>query len=124
MGVILAVALGGALGSVLRFLVSKAVQDRVGINFPLGTLTVNLVGAFLIGLFFAVLVEKITLSPEARAMLITGLLGGLTTFSTFSYESVSLLREGEFFLFLVYVLGTNLLGIALTLFGYLVGRMV
>ncbi|NPA41198.1 MAG: fluoride efflux transporter CrcB [Aquificae bacterium] len=124
MGVILAVALGGALGSVLRFLVSKAVQDRVGINFPLGTLTVNLVGAFLIGLFFAVLVEKITLSPEARAMLITGLLGGLTTFSTFSYESVSLLREGEVFLFLVYVLGTNLLGIALTLFGYLVGRMV
>ncbi len=124
MGVILAVALGGAIGSVLRFLVSKAVQDRAGINFPLGTLTVNLVGAFLIGLFFAVLVEKITLSPEARAMLITGLLGGLTTFSTFSYESVSLLREGEVFLFLVYVLGTNLLGIALTLFGYLVGRMV
>ncbi len=124
MGIALAVALGGALGSVLRYLVSKFVQAKVGIDFPVGTFLVNLVGAFLIGLAFSYLVERLTLSPEVRALLITGFLGGLTTFSTFSYESFNLLFNGEILKFALYVLGTNSLGILMTLIGYNLGRML
>ncbi len=124
MGIVLSVALGGAVGSVLRFLLSKMIQTRAGIEFPVGTFLVNLAGAFLIGLAFAYLVERMTVSPEVRALLITGLLGGLTTFSTFSYESYSLLMDGELVKFLLYVLGTNALGIFMTLFGYNLGRFL
>ena len=122
MGVIVFVAIGGAMGSVLRFLVSKVVQEKAGIEFPLGTLVVNVVGAFLIGLFFAYLVEKMSVPASARAMLITGFLGGFTTFSTFSYESVNLLQEGEMTKLLLYIGGTNVVGIAMTLLGYNLGR--
>ncbi len=122
MGLILFVAIGGAVGSVLRFLISKIVQEKAGIEFPIGTFVVNVVGAFLIGIFFAYLVEKMSVPASARAMLITGFLGGFTTFSTFSYESVNLLQEGEMAKLLLYVGGTNVVGIAMTLLGYNLGR--
>lgn len=124
MGIAVAVALGGALGSVLRYLVSKSVQAKAGIEFPVGTLLVNLVGAFLVGISFSYVVERLTLSPEVRAFLITGFLGGLTTFSTFSYESVSLLVEGEKLKFLLYVFGTNSVSILMTWLGYSLGRVL
>ena len=124
MGVALAVAIGGAIGSLLRYLVSKAVQGKVGVDFPLGTMVVNLVGAFLIGFAFSYLVERLTVSPEVRALLITGLLGGLTTFSTFSYESFNLLFNGEGVKFILYVAGTNLIGITMTMLGYNLGRLL
>ncbi len=124
MGITIAVALGGALGSVLRYLVSKFVQTKVGIDFPVGTLLVNLIGAFLIGLAFSYLVERLTLSPEVRAFLITGFLGGLTTFSTFSYESLNLILNGEGLKFILYTFGTILLGILMTLAGYNLGRVL
>ncbi len=124
MGVVLAVALGGAVGSVLRYLISKFVQAKVGIDFPLGTLSVNVLGAFLIGFLFSYLVERFSLTPELRALVITGFLGGLTTFSTFSYESFNLMFNGEVGKFLLYTLGTNVLGILMTLIGYNVGRVL
>ena len=124
MGITIAVALGGALGSVLRYLVSKFVQTKVGIDFPVGTFIVNLMGAFLIGLAFSYLVERLTLSPEVRAFLITGFLGGLTTFSTFSYESLNLILNGEGLKFILYTFGTILLGILMTLAGYNLGRVL
>jgi len=122
MGIVLAVALGGAIGSALRFLLSKLIQEQFGISFPVGTLFVNLVGAFLIGFFFSYLVEKLALNPYARALLITGLLGGLTTFSTYSYESFSLLIEGETLKFFIYTIGTNILGFLFTFLGYILGE--
>lgn len=124
MGTIVAVALGGAIGSVLRYLLSKYIQKMVGINFPLGTLFVNLVGAFLIGFAFSFLVEKLAVHPFVRATLITGFLGGFTTFSTFSYESFSLLAEGEYLKFITYILSTNILGIVGTIVGFNLGRLV
>lgn len=124
MEVLVAVAIGGATGSLLRFLISKFVQTQVGIDFPLGTLLVNVIGAFLIGLSYSYLVERLILSPEARAMIITGFLGGLTTFSTFSYESFNLLFNGELTKFLLYVGTTNIVGILMTLIGYNLGRAV
>ncbi len=124
MGTVLAVAIGGALGAVFRFLISKFIQNAFSIDFPLGTMVVNFIGAFLIGFLFATIVEKIVVPPEVRALLITGFLGGLTTFSTFSYESFTLLKEGETIQFTLYFLGTNILGLFLTFLGFLTGRLI
>ena len=112
---LIAVALGGAIGSSFRFLVSYFL--------PFGTLIVNLTGSFLIGLISALVSEKFSVSPELRLLLITGMLGGFTTFSTFSYESVSLLVGGEFLKFLLYVFGTNAGCFLLTFLGYMIGRL-
>jgi CrcB protein len=122
MGVFLAIAIGGAIGSLLRFYLSKFLQKKFGVEFPVGTLMVNLTGAFFIGLFFSYLVEKLDVSVELRAFLITGLLGGFTTFSTFSYESFNLIVNGEYLKFFAYFTGTNLVGLLLTFLGYNVGR--
>ena len=122
MGVFLAIATGGAIGSLLRFYLSKFLQKKFGVEFPVGTLIVNLTGAFFIGFFFSYLVEKLDISVELRAFLITGLLGGFTTFSTFSYESFKLIVSGEYLKFFAYFMGTNLVGLLLTFLGYNVGR--
>ncbi len=124
MGIAIAVALGGALGSVVRLILSRFIQIKAGIDFPAGTLLVNILGSFLIGISFSLLVERLSVSPETRALVITGFLGGLTTFSTFSYESFSLLSSGESMKFILYVAGTNLIGIMTTLIGYNIGRIL
>jgi CrcB protein len=89
------VALGGAVGSVLRYLVGVAVQARSGIDFPLGTLVVNLSGCLLLGFLIRYALGTSAITPEVRAFLTTGLCGGYTTFSTFSYETVSLIQDGD-----------------------------
>ncbi|WP_340690752.1 fluoride efflux transporter CrcB [Hydrogenobacter thermophilus] len=124
MGLILAISFGGALGSVLRYTLSKLVQEKVGIDFPLGTLFVNMTSAFLIGFFFAYLVERLTISPALRAFLITGFLGGYSTFSTLTYESYQLLMNGEMFKFAFYAFGSLLGGTFMTLLGYNLGRII
>ena len=86
------VGLGGFFGAIFRFLISGFVQKLVGTTFPVGTLSVNVIGSFLIG--FLVMLFENMLSPEWKAFFITGFLGALTTFSTFSLETVVLLQEG------------------------------
>ncbi|WP_163328628.1 fluoride efflux transporter CrcB [Desulfurobacterium thermolithotrophum] len=90
--IFLYVGIGGFLGAISRFLISGFVQKFFGISFPVGTLAVNVLGSFLIG-FLAMLFENI-IAPEWKAVFITGFLGALTTFSTFSYETVILIQEG------------------------------
>jgi fluoride exporter len=94
---ILFVGLGGALGSIARYLVSTWVQTAAkSINFPFGTLTVNLVGCFVIG-FLAQLAEgRGVFTSESRAFVFIGILGGFTTFSSFGNETLNLARGGEF----------------------------
>ena len=92
MKMVLAVALGGALGASGRYLVAKQVLSLTGPHFPWGTLTVNVFGSFLMGLLVEFMALKISVSPEVRAFLVTGVLGGFTTFSAFSLE-VALLIE-------------------------------
>jgi CrcB protein len=92
---ILLVALGGALGSVLRYLVGLGTLRSFGPAFPWGTLTVNVTGSFLIGLLSEMIMQKFSGSPEMRVFLITGILGGYTTFSAFSLDAIALVERGE-----------------------------
>jgi CrcB protein len=90
-----AIALGGSLGAVLRYGVSVGVYSWLGRGFPWGTLIVNAVGSFLMGLLAVLLVERLALAPEWRAAILVGLLGSFTTFSTFSLETLTLMEQGE-----------------------------
>lgn len=86
------VGLGGFFGAISRFLIAGFAQKLAGTTFPVGTLTVNVLGSFLIG--FLVLLFENLIAPQWKAFFITGFLGALTTFSTFSYETTVLLQEG------------------------------
>jgi CrcB protein len=92
------VGVGGFLGSVARYWLSGAVQDRTSGGFPSGTLAVNVLGCFLIGVVSELADAHGFLSAEARAAVIVGVLGGFTTFSAFGNETINLLREGDWWL--------------------------
>lgn len=111
MGKVLLVGLGGFLGSVARYLVSGYVQDRAGELFPFGTLAVNVIGCFVIGGLSELAEARAFLSPEARALVVVGVLGGFTTFSTFGNETVNLLRDGEWMFALLNLLTHAVLAI-------------
>ena len=91
---ILAIAGGGALGALGRFWVSTGVYRLVGRDFPWGTLAVNTLGSFLMGLLFVLFVERLAAGSELRAAVLVGFLGAFTTFSTFSMETLALIEEG------------------------------
>ena len=95
MSQLLFIAAGGALGAVMRFMVSNAVYSVAGRDFPYGTLAVNVLGSLLMGALYVLLVERLTDAVEWRAFLLIGVLGAFTTFSTFSMETVALLEGGE-----------------------------
>jgi fluoride exporter len=118
------VALGGALGSVLRYLVANAALAWMGPTFPWGTLAVNLVGSFLIGLVQSLAVESLVISEEARLFLATGVMGGLTTYSAFSYETVRLAETGAWPQAWANVLVTTAACLALCLLGLTTGRFL
>lgn len=119
----LLVALGGALGSLLRYLLGAWVQGVSSPGFPWSTFLVNALGSLLIGAVVRLSLEG-ALSGEARLFLAVGLLGGFTTFSTFSYETLALVQDGEVLLALAYALGSLLLGFILVYLGYRLGGML
>ncbi len=93
---ILLVGIGGFFGAVMRYLVTSWMQDIFRtLSLPSGTLTVNITGCLLIGVLAGLSENRNLLGPETRALLLIGVLGGFTTFSAFSYETVELLRDGE-----------------------------
>ena len=89
------IAAGSAIGGVSRYLLGGFLQRQTGGTFPIGTLVINITGSFLLGLILRYAVETTTLTPEARAFLTIGFCGGYTTFSTFSYETVALMEDGQ-----------------------------
>lgn len=122
MKVFLAIFLGGGIGSVLRYGAQLLLHQRiVPYNFPWATFAVNIAGSFLIGLFYA-LSAKFNWSEEVRMMLTAGLCGGFTTFSTFSNDSLSLLKQGEPVLFVLYAVLSVGLGIAAAFAGAAVAK--
>jgi len=116
------IAAGGALGALARVGFSKLVHRLVNDVFPWGTLAVNLSGCFLIGFFFE-LFEHSLIPSSLRSLITIGFLGAYTTFSTYSLETVSLLREGELRLCLTNVLLSNILGIGMALLGIAAARI-
>lgn len=120
----LGVALGAAIGANLRYLVSLWAVARYGVEFPYGTLIVNLVGCLLIGVVLELGVERVPLSAGWRALLVTGLLGGLTTFSSFSFEIVSLYTNGFRLAALLYVAVSLIGGLAAVLLGLSLVRWI
>jgi len=106
----LLVLLGGAVGSLARYVTGTAVMSRFSGRFPLGTLIVNVSGCFLIGVLMTLLTEKPAPHPNWRLFLVVGFLGGFTTFSSFAYETFTAAREGRMWVGLVNVLASVALG--------------
>ncbi len=100
---ILFIAIGGALGALGRYWVSGLLNNAT-FRLPYGTLACNVIGSFLMGVLFVLILEKSRLSPEMRPLLMVGLLGAFTTFSTFSLETVAMMQEGHVMSALIYIL--------------------
>ncbi len=113
---------GGSFGTLARFTVVKAVQSRLPTLFPWGTMIVNLSGSFIIGFLF-ILFEESFISRDFRALMMIGFLGAYTTFSTFSLETLNLMRDGEMTAAAGNILLTNFLGITCAFLGLLAGRV-
>jgi len=121
---LLAIAVAGAIGALMRFWVSSGVYGIFGRDFPYGTLAVNLVGSLVMGISFALLVERLGSAPEWRAFLMIGFLGAFTTFSTFSLETVQLLEGGEVGRALLNVVVSVVLCLGAAWLGIVAGRQL
>jgi CrcB protein len=118
------ICLGGAAGTAARYLLSGWLSQTLGAGFPYGTLAVNVLGSFLLGLIMPVALLTDALSPTARLALTTGLMGGFTTYSSFNYETLQLFQENAWFLGLVNV-GVTVLGCLLAgALGIFCGRLL
>ena len=117
-----AVAFGAALGGVARYYLASALQQRLGATFPWGTLVVNVSGSLLLGVLIRYALATPTVSVEMRALLTTGFCGGYTTFSTYSYETATLLEDGQYGRAGTYALGSVLLALAATFAGFVLAR--
>ena len=120
----LAVAAGGALGSALRFLTSLWVHGLLGRGFPYGTLAVNVLGCLLMGLLFELFLERFASGGVLRAAVLIGFLGGYTTFSAFSIETLNLVEQGALAKAAINVAGSIILCIGATWIGIILGRQV
>lgn len=116
------VALGGALGASLRFLAVQLIETPSG--FPIATLIVNLLGSFLIGVFYVLIMEKTMLSELWRPVLMAGFLGGLTTFSAFSLEAVALFEDGRWQMAMGYVVFSTVFCIVAAFSGIQITRAI
>jgi len=115
----LAIAIGGAIGSVLRFWLSKFIQDSITSGFPFGILVVNVLGSFLIGFLATLLVDRFYLNHIWRAFILIGFLGGFTTFSSFSIDAINLLRQGFQLQSLLYIISSLIFCLSATWLGIL-----
>ena len=123
-GVLSMVALGGALGSLIRYLVAGAVQPAWWPGFPFGIFVVNITGGLAMGLIVALAALNLNLTPELRAFLTTGILGGYTTFSTFSLDSAMLMERGAYAQAGAYVIGSVVLSVMALFAGLWIVRVL
>ncbi len=122
LAIIISVAIGGSIGAVMRFLGSYYINKLLGTSFAYGTLGVNILGSFIIG-FLALYFEQ-TISPNLKAMLVTGMLGALTTFSTFSFETIMMVQQGLYFKSFLNVALNVILALSATILGMFLFRKV
>ncbi|MBI3578162.1 MAG: fluoride efflux transporter CrcB [Ignavibacteriales bacterium] len=117
---IVLVFVGGGIGAAARYWLSGIVYQKMSTDFPYGTLTVNAIGCFLIGILMTAMEERFLVQPSLRVFLTIGILGGFTTFSSFSFETIALLRDGEIFYALLNVFAS----LSVCLFGTWVGMQL
>jgi len=122
LSIILSVAFGGMIGALGRFFISAYVNKWIGSSFAYGTLTVNILGSFIIGFLFLYFEQVI--SPNLKAMLMTGMLGALTTFSTFSLETILMAQEGLYSKALLNILLNASLSLSATVLGMMLFKKV
>ena len=122
---VVSVGIGGALGSMLRFVVTVLAARWFGAGFPWGTLAVNLIGSFILGVIaeFAI-TGALGISPQVRIFIGVGILGGFTTFSSFTYDTLTLVRDGSTPLALGYVLASIALGLIAVYLGTITARLL
>jgi CrcB protein len=118
------VGIGGGVGAISRFVVGKQIARLWGTSFPYGTLVINLTGALIIGFLLTLLTERTVSDPFWRLLLVTGFLGGYTTFSSYTYESMQLIQDGRWGAGLLYVGGSNLAGLLCCAAGMAIARSV
>ena len=121
---IMYIAVGGAVGAVMRYLVSTGIHSVLGRGFPYGTLTVNVLGSFMMGFLFIYLIERSSLGPEWRALIMIGFLGAFTTFSTFSIETLNLIESGAMARAFANILVSVITCIMATWLGVILGRQL
>jgi CrcB protein len=124
LGDIVQVVIGAGIGGGLRYVLGGLMADRWGTSFPWHTLIINVSGAFLLGVLMAVSVDRSLVAPSARLFLGVGVLGGFTTFSTLSYESIALIEQGLFVQGTANMFGSGLLGMVAAVLGVYVGRVI
>jgi CrcB protein len=119
-----AIAVGGAIGAVLRFGLSTSVYRWLGRDFPYGTLTVNVIGSLLVGFLATLFIDRLMLSVEWRTAILVGFIGAFTTFSTFSLETLALMENGEPLRALLNILLSVVLCLSATWIGLTLGRQL
>lgn len=124
MNQVVAVAIGGALGALSRYWVVGLIARLFERNFPYGTLVVNVVGSFLIGIGYILIVERLQVASEWHAILMVGFVGAFTTFSTFSLETVSLIQEGRLVAALTYIFSSVLVCLLATAAGMMLTKQI
>lgn len=120
---LLAVAFGGSIGAVLRFLIYELIEAKYHSDFPWATLTVNLIGSLVIGFLWGYF-ARTYVSPGMRLLIFVGILGSFTTFSTFAFDNFSLIKSGDYIYMVSYLLATNVFGISLAVGGYLLSKAI
>jgi len=118
------VGVGGGLGSIFRFWLGSYIGSKMGTRFPYGTLVINVTGSFLIGLVYALLIAKTTWSPNWRYLIPIGFIGGYTTFSSFEYETLRTIQDGQIGLGLLYVGLSMCAGFVAVWGGVVTGRAI
>jgi CrcB protein len=118
------IALAGGAGTLMRYWLSEWTARRFGETFPTGTLIVNLAGCFLAGLLYYLMFDRYLVSPTLRAVVLIGLLGGFTTFSSFGLQTFALMRDGEMGLALLNIAVSNVAGLLMVWVGYSLAKIV
>lgn len=118
------IAIGAALGANARYLIGLWAANRLGAAFPYGTLIVNITGSFLLGFVITLTTERLTIAPEARLLLAVGFLGSYTTFSSFTVESLGLLRDSGLWPGLINILANNMIGLICAALGVYLARLI
>ena len=121
---VIAIACGGALGALSRYFVIGLVTEWLGKDFPFGTLFVNVLGSFLIGILYVVVVLKMHVSPELKSILVVGFLGAFTTFSTFSLEAFNFISQGLLLSAVTYILSSVILCILAVWAGVSLAKLI